>query len=56
MLKMKNSINKHSESFCSRLDQAEAKISGIEGKVKEILHSYSNKEISMTTTFKNSGT
>jgi hypothetical protein len=52
---VKNSINqiKYSvESITNRLDQEEKRISGFESKIKEILHSNTNKEKNnMTTTF-----
>jgi hypothetical protein len=41
------------ENITSTQNQAE-KRSGIESKIKKILHSDSNKEKNMTTTFKNS--
>jgi hypothetical protein len=42
MLEMKNS--NQMESITSRIGQAEERISGVEGKIEEILHSDTNKE------------
>jgi TolA-binding protein len=46
MLEMKNSnqIESTMKSITSRIGQAEERISGVEGKIEEILHSDTNKE------------
>jgi hypothetical protein len=46
VLEMKNSINPVNkvESIANRLNHTEGRLSGLEDKVKEILHSDSKKE------------